>query len=61
MVMYTGLIQMAKNLGEKESADLLQENLEQEKAMARRVEALGKQISKEIKAAQKEPAGARGD
>jgi ferritin-like metal-binding protein YciE len=52
MVMYTGLIQMAKDLGEKESAELLQENLDQEKAMAKRVETLAKQIGKEIKAAQ---------
>ncbi len=28
MVMYTGLIQMAKDLGEQESAALLQENLD---------------------------------
>ncbi|MDQ3694685.1 MAG: DUF892 family protein [Chloroflexota bacterium] len=61
MVMYTGLVQMAKDLGEKESATLLQENLDQEKAMAKRVEALAKAIGNEAKAAQKEFAGARGD
>jgi ferritin-like metal-binding protein YciE len=60
MVMYTGLVQMAKDLGEKESAQLLQENLDQEKAMARRVAALAKELGKEVKAAQQEPAGARG-
>jgi ferritin-like metal-binding protein YciE len=61
MVMYTGLIQMAKDLGEKESAELLQANLDQEKAMAKRVETLSKQIGKDIKADQKELAGSRGD
>jgi ferritin-like metal-binding protein YciE len=61
MVMYTGLVQMAKDLGEKESAELLQENLDQEKAMAKRVSELSKAIAKEVKAAQKELAGARGD
>jgi ferritin-like metal-binding protein YciE len=60
MVMYTGLIQMAKDLGESESAKLLQENLEQEKAMAKRVAALAKEIAKEVKAEQKAGAGARG-
>lgn len=57
IVMYTGLIQMAKALGEKESAELLQENLDQEKAMAKRVSALAKELSKQAKAAQKELAG----
>jgi ferritin-like metal-binding protein YciE len=63
MVMYTGLIQMAKDLGEKESAELLQENLDQEKAMAKRVAALAKEIGKQTKAAQREMemAGSRGD
>lgn len=61
IVMYTGLIQMAKDLGEKESAQLLQENLDQEKAMAKRVATLAKAIGKEVKADQKAVAGARGD
>lgn len=61
MVMYTGLVQMAKVLGEQESARLLQENLDQEKAMAKRVAALAKEIGKEVKADRKAPAGARGD
>jgi ferritin-like metal-binding protein YciE len=39
---YAGLIQLAKNLGEKEVASLLQETLDEEKAMAKRVEALAK-------------------
>jgi ferritin-like metal-binding protein YciE len=60
MVMYSGLIQMAKDLGEKESAALLQENLAQEQAMAKRVTALSKEIGKQVKADQKELAGARG-
>ena len=54
IVAYTGLVQMAKDLGEKEAAQMLQENLDQEKAMARRVADLTKAISKEVKAAQKE-------
>jgi ferritin-like metal-binding protein YciE len=54
MVMYTGLVQMAKDLGERDAAQLLQENLDQEKAMAKRVEALSKELGKEAKAAEKE-------
>jgi ferritin-like metal-binding protein YciE len=61
MVMYTGLVQMAKDLGERDAAQLLQDNLDQEKAMAKRVEALSKDLGKQAKAAQKELAGARGD
>jgi ferritin-like metal-binding protein YciE len=60
IVMYTGLIQMAKDLGEKESAQLMQENLAQEKAMAKRVAALAKALGKDVKATQQEVAGARG-
>ena len=48
MVMYSGLIQMAKDLGDKEVAQLLQENLEQEKAMAKRVEAFSKELGKQM-------------
>jgi ferritin-like metal-binding protein YciE len=55
---YTGLIQMAKDLGETEVADLLKENLDQEKEMAKKVEALSKQVGKEGKAQQKEMAAA---
>jgi len=54
MVMYTGLVQMAKDLGEKESAALLQENLEQEKAMAKRVSAISKELGKQVKESQKQ-------
>jgi ferritin-like metal-binding protein YciE len=46
---YTALVQMAKDLGEKEVAALLKENLDQEKAMAKRVEALAKELGKEAK------------
>jgi ferritin-like metal-binding protein YciE len=53
IVAYTGLVQMAKDLGEKDAAQLLQENLDQEKEMAKRVAALTKAVSKEVKAAQK--------
>ena len=64
MVMYTGLVQMAKDLGERDVAQLLQENLNQEKAMAKRVAALSKELGKQAKsreAAQaKEPALAGG-
>ena len=51
---YTALVQMAKDLGETEIADLLKENLDQEKEMARTVESLAKQMGKEAKAEMKE-------
>jgi ferritin-like metal-binding protein YciE len=62
MVMYTGLVQMAKDLGERDAAQLLQDNLDQEKAMAKRVEKLSKELGKAAKAAEKElvTAGANG-
>jgi len=50
---YTTLVQMAKDLGEREVADLLKRNLDQEKAMSRRVEALAKQVGKQAKQAEK--------
>jgi ferritin-like metal-binding protein YciE len=56
MVMYTGLIQMAKDLGERDAAQLLQENLDQEKAMAKRVEALSKELGKQAKSREAEQA-----
>jgi ferritin-like metal-binding protein YciE len=55
---YTALIQMAKDLGEKEVADLLKENLDQEKEMAKQVESLAKELGKEAKAQAKEEAAA---
>jgi ferritin-like metal-binding protein YciE len=54
MVMYTGLIQMAKDLGERDAARLLEENLDQEKAMAKRVEALSKELNKQAKSREAE-------
>lgn len=51
---YTALIQMAKDLGETEVADLLKENLDQEKEMAKTVESLSKQVGKEVRAEAKE-------
>jgi ferritin-like metal-binding protein YciE len=45
---YTGLIDMAKLLGEKEVARLLQENLKQEQEMAKRVSTLEKQLGKRL-------------
>ena len=56
IVTYTGLIQMAKDLGEKEIAQLLQENLDQEKAMAKRVETLSKELGKQAKSREAEQA-----
>ena len=47
---YTALVQMARDLGEREAATLLGETLAQEKAMAKRVESLAKQVGKEMSA-----------
>ena len=47
---YTTLVQMAKDLGEREVATLLQENLDQEKEMAKRVQQLAKEIGKQAAA-----------
>ena len=43
---YTGLIAMARTLGERESVELLQENLRQEKAALKTVESISKRILK---------------
>ena len=43
---YTSLVQMARDLGEREVVTLLKENLDQEKAMAKRVQALAKDLGK---------------
>lgn len=51
---YTALVQMARDLGEKDAVELLGENLAQEKEMARTVESLAKQMGKEAKAQMKE-------
>jgi ferritin-like metal-binding protein YciE len=46
MAMYTGLVQMARDLGHDDAAQLLQDNLDQEKAMAVRVEMLARELGK---------------
>lgn len=46
---YTALVQMARDLGEREVVALLKENLDQEKAMAKRVQALAKVLGKAAK------------
>lgn len=51
---YTALVQMARDLGEREVVELLGENLSQEKEMARTVEKLAKQVGKDAKAEMKE-------
>jgi ferritin-like metal-binding protein YciE len=43
---YTGLIEKARALGERESVKLLQENLRQEKEAAKKVEAISKRMLK---------------
>lgn len=50
---YTMLVQMARDLDEREAVDLLKANLVQEKEMARTVESLAKQLGKDIKAEMK--------
>jgi ferritin-like metal-binding protein YciE len=57
MAMYTSLVQMAKDLGHDDAAQLLQDNLDQEKAMAVRVEMLARELGKLL--AQAMPAGSR--
>jgi len=51
---YTLVTQMARDLGERNVVALLKENLDEEKAMAKRVEGLAKELGKEAKAAAKE-------
>lgn len=46
---YLSLRQMAHDLGENEIADLLNENLQQEKEMSRTVQSLATQIGSEVK------------
>ncbi len=47
---YAALVQMAKDLGEKEVAALLEQTLTEEEAMSKRVTALAKATGKEMKA-----------
>ena len=60
MAMYTSLVQMARDLGQEDAAQLLQANLDQEKAMAARVETLAKELGKQHAQAMMAGAGARG-
>jgi ferritin-like metal-binding protein YciE len=48
MAMYTSLVQMANDLGENEAAQLLQQNLRQEVAMAQRVESMAQQLGRQM-------------
>jgi ferritin-like metal-binding protein YciE len=48
MSMYTSLVQMAKDLGQQQAAQLLQQNLDQEKAMAKRIEGFSKSLGKQM-------------
>ena len=45
---YTGLIDMAKLLGEKDVVKLLQENLQQEQEMSKKATAMEKRLGKEL-------------
>jgi ferritin-like metal-binding protein YciE len=55
---YSGLAQLARDLGEREVAALLKETLDEEQEMAKRVSALAKELGKEAKEAAKEAAPA---
>ena len=55
---YTALVRMAKDLEERDIARLLQANLDQEKAMAKRVEDIAKELGKQAKVTMKEQASA---
>jgi len=46
---YTGLAQLAKDLGESEVADLLKQNLAEEEAMAKKLSAIAKELGKQAK------------
>lgn len=55
---YLSLRQMAQDLGENEIADLLNENLQQEKEMSRSVQSMAAEIGKKVKQVEKEAAKA---
>ena len=44
---YTGLVNQARALGEREAVELLQENLRQEKEALKKVETISKRLLKE--------------
>lgn len=46
---YTGLVSMARGLGERSCVDLLQENLKQEKEALKTVESIGRRMAREAK------------
>jgi ferritin-like metal-binding protein YciE len=45
---YEGLIEQCNEMGQKQCADLLKQNLQQEQAMAKRVDALSKRLGKQL-------------
>jgi ferritin-like metal-binding protein YciE len=47
IAMYTGLVQLARDLGESDAADLLQQNLDQEREMAARIEMLARELGQQ--------------
>jgi ferritin-like metal-binding protein YciE len=47
---YTGLVTMAKSLGESDAAALLEENLEQEKETLRKLESISQRFARSAKA-----------
>jgi ferritin-like metal-binding protein YciE len=49
ITMYTSLVQMANDLGESQAAQLLQENLRQEQAMAQKVEGFAQALGQQMK------------
>lgn len=58
---YTGLVEIARDLGEREVADLLKQNLDDETAMAKRVVDFTKVVGKEAKQDLKEQEKAERD
>ena len=55
---YSGLVQLAKDLGEPTVAELLKQNLDEEMAMAKKLTAFSKAMGKGLKVASKTPATA---
>lgn len=59
MSMYTSLVQMAEDLGQQQAAQLLQQNLDQEMAMAKRVEGFSKSLGKQMSSGPSDSRAAR--
>ena len=55
---YSGLVQLAKDLGESAVADLLKQNLDEETAMAKKLNTFAKAVGKDLKVAAKSAATA---